>query len=127
MLVAPDSNAGVPGHDEVRDVTEVLPRVIKSLGKRRTIKASPAADTTVDKVLVGHSYDGSVIAQAAAGRTDVLALVYTAAFVLRTGSRSSTWRGVSAAGRHSSRDTSASSLRLFASPILIRLCSETWP
>jgi pimeloyl-ACP methyl ester carboxylesterase len=34
-----------------------------------------------DKILVGHSYGGSVISQAAAGRSDVLALVYTAAFV----------------------------------------------
>lgn len=34
-----------------------------------------------DKVLVGHSYGGSVISQAAAGRSDVLALVFTAAFV----------------------------------------------
>ena len=34
-----------------------------------------------DKILVGHSYGGSVIAQAAAGRSDVTALVYTAAFV----------------------------------------------
>ena len=38
-----------------------------------------------DKVLVGHSYGGSVIAQAAAGRTDVRALVYTAAFVPHQG------------------------------------------
>lgn len=41
--------------------------------------------TPGDKILVGHSYGGSVIAQAAAGRTDVLALVYTAAFVPREG------------------------------------------
>ena len=34
-----------------------------------------------DKILVGHSYGGSVISQAAAGRTDVHGLVYTAAFV----------------------------------------------
>jgi pimeloyl-ACP methyl ester carboxylesterase len=34
-----------------------------------------------NKILVGHSYGGSVISQAAAGRTDVLGLVYTAAFV----------------------------------------------
>ena len=34
-----------------------------------------------DKILVGHSYGGSVISQAAAGRDDVLGLVYTAAFV----------------------------------------------
>ena len=40
-----------------------------------------------DKILVGHSYGGSVIAQAAAGRTDVLALVYTAAFVPPRASR----------------------------------------
>ena len=34
-----------------------------------------------DKILVGHSYGGSVISQAAAGRADVLGLVFTAAFV----------------------------------------------
>ena len=34
-----------------------------------------------DKVLVGHSYGGSVTSQVAAGRSDVRALVYTAAFV----------------------------------------------
>ncbi len=33
------------------------------------------------KILVGHSYGGAVISQAAAGRKDVLGLVYTAAFV----------------------------------------------
>lgn len=33
------------------------------------------------KILVGHSYGGSVISQAATGRSDVLGLVYTAAFV----------------------------------------------
>jgi pimeloyl-ACP methyl ester carboxylesterase len=34
-----------------------------------------------DKVLVGHSYGGFVISNAATGRTDVLGLVYTAAYV----------------------------------------------
>src|SRR5258708_15800922 len=34
-----------------------------------------------DKILVGHSYGGSGISQAAAGRSDVRGLVYTAAFV----------------------------------------------
>jgi pimeloyl-ACP methyl ester carboxylesterase len=34
-----------------------------------------------DKILVGHSYGGFVISNAAAGRTDVLGLVYTAAYV----------------------------------------------
>lgn len=33
------------------------------------------------KILVGHSYGGAVISNAAAGRSDVLGLVYTAAFV----------------------------------------------
>jgi pimeloyl-ACP methyl ester carboxylesterase len=34
-----------------------------------------------DKILVGHSYGGIVISNAAASRTDVLGLVFTAAFV----------------------------------------------
>ena len=34
-----------------------------------------------DKILVAHSYGGIVISDAAAGRSDVLALVYSAAFV----------------------------------------------
>ena len=34
-----------------------------------------------DKILVGHSYGGFVITNAAFGRTDVLGLVYTAAYV----------------------------------------------
>jgi pimeloyl-ACP methyl ester carboxylesterase len=34
-----------------------------------------------DKLLVAHSYGGIVISNAAAGRTDILGLVYTAAFV----------------------------------------------
>jgi pimeloyl-ACP methyl ester carboxylesterase len=34
-----------------------------------------------DAILVGHSYGGFVISNAAAGRTDVLGLVYTAAYV----------------------------------------------
>jgi pimeloyl-ACP methyl ester carboxylesterase len=38
-----------------------------------------------DKILVGHSYGGFVITNAASGRTDVLGLVYTAAYVPDTG------------------------------------------
>jgi len=38
-------------------------------------------DTAGDKILVGHSYGGVVISNASYGRSDVLALVYTAAFV----------------------------------------------
>jgi pimeloyl-ACP methyl ester carboxylesterase len=38
-----------------------------------------------DKILVGHSYGGFVITNAAIGRSDVLGLVYTAAYVPDTG------------------------------------------
>jgi pimeloyl-ACP methyl ester carboxylesterase len=38
-----------------------------------------------DKILVGHSYGGFVITNAASGRNDVRGLVYTAAFVPDTG------------------------------------------
>jgi pimeloyl-ACP methyl ester carboxylesterase len=38
-------------------------------------------DTPGDKILVGHSYGGVVISNASYGRSDVRALVYTAAFV----------------------------------------------
>jgi pimeloyl-ACP methyl ester carboxylesterase len=38
-----------------------------------------------DKILVGHSYGGFVITNAASGRTDVRGLVYTAAFVPDSG------------------------------------------
>jgi pimeloyl-ACP methyl ester carboxylesterase len=38
-----------------------------------------------DKILVGHSYGGFVITNAAIGRTDVRGLVYTAAYVPDTG------------------------------------------
>ena len=47
---------------------------------RATLDAIPG-----DKVLVGHSYGGFVIANAAAGRSDVRGLVYTAAFVPEEG------------------------------------------
>ena len=38
-----------------------------------------------DKILVGHSYGGFVITNAASGRTDVVGLVYTAAYVPESG------------------------------------------
>src|SRR4051794_41658756 len=38
-----------------------------------------------DKILVGHSYGGFVITNAASGRTDVRGLVYTAAYVPDSG------------------------------------------
>lgn len=43
---------------------------------RATLDAIPG-----QKILVGHSYGGAVISNAAYGRSDVLGLVYTAAFV----------------------------------------------
>jgi pimeloyl-ACP methyl ester carboxylesterase len=43
---------------------------------RSTLDAIPG-----DKILVGHSYGGFVITNAASGRTDVRGLVYTAAYV----------------------------------------------
>jgi pimeloyl-ACP methyl ester carboxylesterase len=43
---------------------------------RTTLDAIPG-----DKILVGHSYGGFVITNAASGRTDVRGLVYTAAYV----------------------------------------------
>jgi pimeloyl-ACP methyl ester carboxylesterase len=47
---------------------------------RATLDAIPG-----DKILVGHSYGGMVISGAGAGRSDVLALVYTAALVPEEG------------------------------------------
>jgi len=47
---------------------------------RSTLDAIPG-----DKILVGHSYGGFVITNAASGRTDVRALVYTAAYVPDSG------------------------------------------
>ena len=38
-----------------------------------------------DKILVGHSYGGFVITNAASGRTDIRGLVYTAAYVPESG------------------------------------------
>jgi pimeloyl-ACP methyl ester carboxylesterase len=47
---------------------------------RSTLDAIPG-----DKILVGHSYGGFVITQAASGRSDVRGLVYTAAYVPDSG------------------------------------------
>jgi pimeloyl-ACP methyl ester carboxylesterase len=47
---------------------------------RSTLDALPG-----DKILVGHSYGGFVITNAASGRTDVRGLVYTAAYVPDSG------------------------------------------
>jgi pimeloyl-ACP methyl ester carboxylesterase len=58
--------------------------LLRSYNDIATVRAA-LDDIAGDKILVGHSYGGSVISQAAAGRTDVLGLVYTAAFVPEAG------------------------------------------
>jgi len=58
-------------HDDAEALTGVLDRL--------------AADGVGPVVLVGHSYGGAVITQAAAGRDDVAHLVYLAAFALDAG------------------------------------------
>jgi pimeloyl-ACP methyl ester carboxylesterase len=52
-----------------------------------------------DKILVGHSYGGFVITNAASGRTDVRGLVYTAAYVPDRSRPTSTTRSRSSATR----------------------------
>ena len=47
----------------------------------RTSSVPPSTRIPGDKILVGHSYGGVVVSNASYGRTDVRALVYTAAFV----------------------------------------------
>jgi pimeloyl-ACP methyl ester carboxylesterase len=61
-----------------------------SLGLQSSVADATIVRAALDsipgkKILVGHSYGGSVISQAAAGRSDVLGLVYTAAFVPAAG------------------------------------------
>jgi pimeloyl-ACP methyl ester carboxylesterase len=60
---------------------------IASLALRRVARQGPAAHRqhTNVGVLVGHSYGGFVITDAAGGRSDVLALVYAAAFLPSAG------------------------------------------
>ncbi|HEX3814430.1 MAG TPA: alpha/beta hydrolase [Mycobacteriales bacterium] len=66
-------------HDAYRTVTPALGlvSVAADVAKVRAVLDSIHGP----KILVGHSYGGVVISGAAAGRTDVLGLVYSAAFV----------------------------------------------
>jgi len=65
--------------DGYRTVTPTLP-LTSLAGDIATVTA--ALDGIAGKkILVGHSYGGAVISNAAAGRSDILGLVYSAAFV----------------------------------------------
>src|SRR4051794_9997451 len=61
---------------------------LDSLGGDVSIVQATLDSIAGDKILVGHSYGGFVISNAATGRTDVRGLVYTAAYVPDTGETS---------------------------------------
>ena len=58
---------------------------LESLGGDVSIVQATLNSIAGDKIVVGHSYGGFVISNAMVGRTDVLGLVYTAAYVPDTG------------------------------------------
>jgi pimeloyl-ACP methyl ester carboxylesterase len=84
--------AGPEGWDEVRagltkdGYTVVAPR-LNLLNAAEDVATVRAALDKIPgkKILVGHSYGGFVVTQAAANRPDVVGLVYTAAFIPRPG------------------------------------------
>lgn len=60
----------------------VTPRLgLTSLGGDVAIVKSALDQVRGKKILVGHSYGGAVVSNVSAGRSDVVALVYSAAFV----------------------------------------------
>jgi pimeloyl-ACP methyl ester carboxylesterase len=84
--------AGPEGWDEVRadlvkdGYTVVAPRLRTMHAAEDVATVRSALDAIAgQKILVGHSYGGFVTTQAAAGRSDVVGLVYTAAFLPRPG------------------------------------------
>jgi pimeloyl-ACP methyl ester carboxylesterase len=72
--VAPDRPGHGTNHSPLGDA------VVDAAALSGVLDATPGP-----KVLVGHSYGGAVIGQAAAGRSDVTHLVFLAAFVLEAG------------------------------------------
>ena len=84
--------AGPEGWDEVRagltkdGYTVVTPR-LNTMNAAEDVATVRAALDEIpgEKILVGHSYGGFVVTQAAADRPDVVGLVYTAAFIPRPG------------------------------------------
>lgn len=109
LLMLPGSAQAAPPADDSAKPTIVLvhgafaspsswDRVVEDLEKDGYETVAPALDLTSisgdtmivravldatpgDKILVGHSYGGVVVSNAAFGRTDVRGLVYTAAYV----------------------------------------------
>lgn len=84
--------AGPEGWDEVKaglvkdGYTVATPRLdlINEAEDVATVRTA-LDDIPGRKILVGHSYGGMVVTQAAAGRSDVVGLVYTTAFIPRQG------------------------------------------
>ena len=84
--------AGPEGWDEVKaglvkdGYTVVAPR-LNLFNEAEDVATVRAALDAIPgkKILVGHSYGGMVVTQAAADRPDVVGLVYTAAFIPRQG------------------------------------------
>jgi pimeloyl-ACP methyl ester carboxylesterase len=66
-------------HDGYQTVTPTLD-LLSIDGDAAIVRAALDA-IPGDKILVGHSYGGVVVSNAAAGRADIRAIVYTAAFV----------------------------------------------
>jgi pimeloyl-ACP methyl ester carboxylesterase len=84
--------AGPEGWDEVRagltkdGYTSAAPRLNLMDAAEDVATVRAALDQIPGKkILVGHSYGGFVVTQAAADRPDVVGLVYTAAFIPRPG------------------------------------------
>lgn len=84
--------ASPSGWDQVADKLDadgyqtLTPRLnLMSVAEDVAIVSAALDATPGEKILVGHSYGGFVVTNAAAGRADVLALVYTAAFVPQEG------------------------------------------
>jgi pimeloyl-ACP methyl ester carboxylesterase len=81
-FASPDGWSGVADRlhkDGYRTAAPALP--MTSVAEDVAVVRSTLDSIPGDKILVGHSYGGFVITNAAAGRTDVRGLVYTAAYV----------------------------------------------
>lgn len=83
----------VAGHLLEAGHTVIAPAIpLRGLSSDAAYLAKLLEATPGPLVLVGHSYGGAVISQAAAGNDRVRALVYVAAFIPDTGSRRLPWR-----------------------------------
>ncbi|MEL6894442.1 MAG: alpha/beta fold hydrolase, partial [Actinomycetota bacterium] len=74
----------LPGHGASTEPLGDLHGDAAALGPMLDAVAERRPDVTTDGVvLVGHSYGGAVVSQAAAGRNDVAHVAYVAAFALQ--------------------------------------------